>query len=292
MSDSLKRSQREALTRWERQGLALSAKATRETYVPLVRRFLQEEDVTPGRVLRRHVEGHLAAVERLSPASRWKILRAIRSFSRFLVREGKLTSDPTAGLKVKVPETAHLQLSTRQVGKLLGGCKVTARGLRDRALIDLLYGGALRRSEACRVLVGDLDLFRGTVLVRRAKRGKPAEVPLPPRTIASLKRYLEEGRPLLGRAKTAHLLLVRGGKPMAPNYASVLIREAGARVGVEAHAHALRRACATHLVEAGVSLRMVQVLLGHASLRHTALYVGVSRVELRRVVSALERQPG
>jgi len=291
MSESLRRSQREALARWERQGLALRAEATRQTYVPVVRRFLLEEGVTPGRIERRHVEAHLAKIELLSPASRSRVLCALRSFCGFLARQGRLSKSPVAGLRAPVPEPSHLQLSPRQVGELLRSCEESPTGLRDRALIELLYGGALRRSEACRVLVGDLDLFRGTVLVRRAKRGKPAEVPLPPRALESLKRYLKQGRPLLGKAKTAHLLVVQRGKAMRPSYASTLVKAIGKRVGIEVHAHALRRACATHLVEAGVSLPMVQVLLGHTSLSHTERYVGVSRAALHSAVSALER-PG
>jgi len=301
----LTRRQRETLREFERQVLALRSPATAATYRPVVRAFLAELERPPSRIRREDVAAFLALYRELAPASQARALTALRSFCRFLAEAGQLASDPTVGLSVRVPRQEKRVLATGQVARLLRASLDVPPdswrrpiALRDRALLELLYGLALRRSEACAARVGDLDLTRGELLVRRAKRGQPARLPLPPSALEALKRYLREARPGMVRGAPGDpgdpgtLFLNHRGGRLTEGYASKLVATLGRRAGVSVYPHALRRACASHLLEAGVNLRVVQLLLGHTELETTARYLGLGQGELRRVVEkALDITP-
>jgi site-specific recombinase XerD len=172
---------------------------------------------------------------------------------------------------------------------------VEAVALRDRALIELLYAVGLRASEAEAARVVDLDLAQGTLLCRRAKRGRSRVLPLPPACLPALARYLERGRPRLVRAEVedqGHLFLSRRGRPLAYRGAVYgVVRRLARRAGVRAHPHAVRRATATHLARQGVNLGAIQALLGHVNVATTSIYLGVDPAELRAAVETLEVSP-
>lgn len=166
--------------------------------------------------------------------------------------------------------------------------------LRDRALVELAYGLGIRASELCSALLVDLDQQDGVLLVRRAKRGQPKALPLPPAALPHLRAYLREARPALvrhgpGGRDRGHLLLTAIGTPLTPKCVRDIVRRLAARAGLRAHPHAFRRAFATHLARNGASLLAVQEALGHVRLDTTAIYVDVERDDLRRAIAILER---
>jgi site-specific recombinase XerD len=166
-----------------------------------------------------------------------------------------------------------------------------ALALRDRALLELLYGAGLRARETREARVLDLRLQEGLLLVRRAKRGEPASLPLPRRSLEALGRYLEEGRPRLvkrdGRDQGV-LLVTKQGTPLSRSLVDRTVRLIARRVGMRSTPHAFRRSVATQLLSSGVSVTAIQELLGHRKLETTARYLAVSREELRRAVERLE----
>jgi integrase/recombinase XerD len=170
-------------------------------------------------------------------------------------------------------------LSPAEVVRLIeaaGG--VTPRALRDRALIELLYGAGLRVSEAVGLDRGRVDL--GERLVRPVgKGGKERLVPLGREAVEALRRYLSRGRPYLDRRHRPELFLNAQGGPLTRAGAFLILRKLAGTAGLEPeriHPHLLRHSFATHLLEGGADLRSVQEMLGHADLATTELYTHVS----------------
>lgn len=256
------------------------------------------------RVTRADLEAYLAARAcQVRATSLARELGVLRSFFACLVGEGLLPADPTQGVETRAGDARPpLLLSRAAVGELLqaalvdsGGRRAPAvrraRALRDRALLELLYGLGLRAAEAAAARVLDLDLADASLLVRRAKRGQPRRLPLSPAALRALERYLREARaPLLGAAlDPGHLLLTERGTALTGNGVLGIVKLVARRARVRAHPHALRRALATHLVQDGVSLACVRELLGHVRLDTTQRYVVVERDDLRRAVEHLDR---
>jgi site-specific recombinase XerD len=258
-------------------------------------------------VRREHVDRLLADRAREVAASTLaRELGTLRACFGVLVDEGHLDRDPTAGLVVaRGHPRPPLLVAHGDVARLLA-VAADARGraprhapavrqalaLRDRACLELLYGLGLRAAEVHAARTVDLVLAPGqdALLVRRAKRGEPRQLPLPPSSAEHLARYLHEGRPHLARGERdeGRLLLTVRGTPVRPEEVLRIVSKLARRAQVRAHPHALRRALATHLVLAGASLVAVQELLGHVNLTTTQRYVVVERHELRRAVDALE----
>jgi len=267
-----------------------------------VRRFLTRLEVPLRRLRRQHVVAALAAMQRaeLAGATQARALGVLRAFSLVLVEAGVLAADPTEGLTVDASEPApHVVPTVDAVARLLAASDVRpcsgaspALALRDRALLELLYGLGLRNSEARAARVDDLNLADGSLVVRAAKRGHARTLPLPRAALPHLRRYVEEARPLLvaGRVDTGHLIVSKTGRPLRHgSEVGEVVAKAARRAGVRCHPHALRRGVATHLVIAGANIRAVQILLGHQSLGVTQRYVDVRRDDLASVVERLGR---
>jgi integrase/recombinase XerD len=228
----------------------------------------------------------------LSAASAARTLVAVRGFHRFVVREGLTTTDPAATVKPpQPPKRLPKAISVTQVEALLeaAGSGESAAGLRDRALLELLYGTGARISEAVGLDVDDIDLVDQTVLLR-GKGGKERIVPLGRFARAAVQAYLVRGRPDLvaaGRGTAAVFLNLRGGRLSRQSAWSVL-REAAGRAGltVAVSPHTLRHSFATHLLDGGADVRVVQELLGHASVATTQIYTLVTVDRLREVFAA------
>jgi site-specific recombinase XerD len=270
-----------------------------------VRRFLAHVRRPPRRLRRQDVASYLADLQRaeVAPATQARVLAVLRRFAHALFEAGALARDPTERLVVDKGRPAqHAAPSVAAVARLLAAADQRPRSgaspalaLRDRALLELLYGLGLRSSEARAALVVDLDLAEGSLLVRAAKRGHSRTLPLPRATLPHLRRYLEEGRPRLVRGEdTGHLIVSKTGRPLRhARDVGLVVEKVARRVDLRLHPHALRRALATHLVLAGVNVRAVQVLLRHQSLAVTARYLAVDRAGLHRTVALLERRrPG
>jgi integrase/recombinase XerD len=163
-----------------------------------------------------------------------------------------------------------------------------ALGLRDRAILELLYGTGLRLGELLRLDLTDVDLARGTLLIRQGKGRKDRMVPVAGRAAVALDAYLAEARRELARNfREPSLFLSWRGQRMEEGRIECLLQRyaAAAKVPGRVHPHALRHACATHLLQGGASIRHVQALLGHASLATTVLYTKVAVKDLAQVLT-------
>lgn len=229
-----------------------------------------------------------AAHPPLSAASAARTLVAVRGFHRFALREGMAASDP--GREVRPPAAAKRlpkALTVDEVTSILnatGGAAAEPLGLRDRALLEFLYGTGARISEAVGLDVDDLDLETGVALLR-GKGGKQRLVPVGRHARAALESYLVRVRPgLLVGAQPGVFLNARGGR-LSRQSAWTILRTAAERAGVTAEVspHTLRHSFATHLLDGGADVRVVQELLGHASVTTTQVYTKVTVEHLREV---------
>lgn len=216
-----------------------------------------------------------------------RTLSAVRSFHRFLLREGVTDRDPAVGVpQPRLPRSLPRPLPVEDVRRLLEAPdEGSPAGLRDRAILELLYGSGLRISELTGLDVDDLDLEEGSVRVL-GKGGKEREVPLGSFGRDALGAYLTRGRPALASVATrgAVFLNARGGRLSRQSCARLLSRYVRL-AGIERRVtlHTLRHSFATHLLEGGADVRVVQELLGHASVATTQIYTLVTARHLREV---------
>jgi tyrosine recombinase XerD len=224
----------------------------------------------------------------LSAGSAARAVVAVRGLHRFALREGLAADDPAGGVKPPTPpRRLPKAISVEEVERLLGaaGPEDTARGLRDRALLELLYGSGVRISEAVGLDLDDLDLADGSLRVT-GKGGKVRVVPVGGYARRALEAYLVRARPELarsGRGVPALFLNARGGR-LSRQGAWMVLTAAAERAGLsEVSPHTLRHSFATHLLDGGADVRVVQELLGHASVTTTQVYTLVTVQVLREV---------
>lgn len=225
----------------------------------------------------------------LSAGSAGRAVVAVRGFHRFAVRDGLSSADPAAAVRPPAPaKRLPKALPVADIERILdaAGASGTALALRDRALLELLYGCGARISEAVGLDVDDVDLESASVLLR-GKGSKERVVPFGSLAGAALSAYLVRARPVLsavGGARGALFLNARGGRLSRQSAWTVLAR-AAERAGVTAEVspHTLRHSFATHLIEGGADVRVVQELLGHASVTTTQVYTLVTVDSLREV---------
>lgn len=209
----------------------------------------------------------------------------LRSFFRFLEREGLIATNPA--LTVILPKREHRLpqfLQRDEVSPLLAAPEDTPLGLRDRAILELLYASGLRVSEVVGLALRDVNLEMGEVWVwgkgskeRIALMGEPA--------IAALKDYLERGRPKLSSQKgEMALFLNQAGNRLSQRWVQLMVAQyaQAAGLGKRLHPHMMRHTFATHLLDGGADLRSVQELLGHASLASTQIYTHVAKGQLQQ----------
>jgi integrase/recombinase XerD len=216
----------------------------------------------------------------LAPATISRRVSAARAFYAHEVLLGIRTDNPAAELesprrRPKLPRT----LSPRETERLIeAAAGPTPRALRDSALVELLYGGGLRVSEAVGLERAAVDLDER--LVRCVGKGnKERIVPIGRSAAEALRRYLSRGRPYLDRRLRPELFLNARGGPLTRAGAFLIIRRLAEKAGLEperVHPHLLRHSFATHLLEGGADLRSVQEMLGHADLATTQIYTHVS----------------
>jgi integrase/recombinase XerD len=213
-----------------------------------------------------------------------RALAAVRAFHRFCVAEGEAEGDPASGVVgPTLPRRLPRPLTLDEVERLLEAPPIdTPAGLRDRAFLELLYGAGLRVSELVGLDVDEVDLDAAVVRAL-GKGGKEREVPLGRYAARSLRTYLRRGRPALASSSSRSALFLnqRGGRLTRQGVALLLARHAraaGIRRGVSPHS--LRHSFATHLLEGGADVRVVQELLGHASVATTQVYTLVTREHL------------
>jgi len=217
-------------------------------------------------------------------------LSALRHFYKYLLLDRHIAHDPTLNLETPrqwkvLPKAlargeiaALLEPRSNTPTKLAG-----AIALRDRAMLETFYGGALRVSEIVGVKLEDLKLDLGYVLVR-GKGDKERIVPLGMPAIQAIREYAAESREALCARKGSPLLFVaRGARRMSRQWVWRMVRSASSRNGRHASPHMLRHSCATHMVEAGADLRTVQTILGHADISTTQVYTHLALDRLKNV---------
>jgi integrase/recombinase XerD len=214
---------------------------------------------------------------------------AVRGFHRFLLREGVVAVDPARSVRPPSPaKRLPKAISVEDVEALLraAGADETPRAVRDRALLELLYGSGARISEAVGLDVDELDVTSGTVRLL-GKGSKERVVPLGSYARDAVAAYLVRARPSLaanGTGSPALFLNARGGR-LSRQSAWTVLRAAAERAGIrkEISPHTLRHSFATHLLDGGADVRVVQELLGHASVTTTQVYTLVTVERLREV---------
>jgi len=218
-------------------------------------------------------------------------LAVLRRFYAWALREHRAQRDPCLTLRAaKQPPRMPKTLSEAQVDALLRAPDPgTARGLRDRAMLETLYATGLRVSELVSVKVLEVSLNEGVVRVVMGKGGKDRLVPLGAEAAHWIERYLREARPELAGARVSDaLFLTARAQPMSRQAFWQLIKKYAIVAGVRAplSPHVLRHAFATHLLNHGADLRVVQMLLGHADISTTQIYTHVARERLKALHAA------
>jgi integrase/recombinase XerC len=277
--------------RLERRLSAHTVAAYRRDLTHLAR-FLHRSGTTfvaaDRQTLRRFLaQQHTLGYARASIARR---VAAIRSFYRWCVAEGHVEADPSSLLgRPKVVNRLPTVLRATEADRLVEAPlePVTddpiegSIALRDRAILELLYGSGLRVSEVAGLTIDRIDLARGRVRVI-GKGSKEREVPMSEPSVAALRTWLREGRPRLAGEGSADLFFNRRRHPIGPRDIRALVEGYSRRLlpGRRVTPHTLRHSFATHLLEGGADIRAVQELLGHASVATTQRYTHVSRARL------------
>lgn len=228
----------------------------------------------------------------LSPRTQAQRLVPVRSFFRWLARENFILSNPASELElpraqrrlpaaVLTAEEAEAVLAVPDVGDPFG--------LRDRAILEVLYATAMRRTELTRLGVWDVDWARATVMIQLGKGGKDRIVPLGERAKAWLEAYRDQVRPQLVAGRDPGVLfLSRDGRALKPTRLSERVRAYVERAGIAkaGSCHLLRHTAATLMLEGGADIRFIQALLGHESLETTQIYTRVSIGKLSEIHAA------
>jgi len=236
------------------------------------------------------ISRHLDALYRsgLDSRSVARHLTTLRNYAVFLVREGRLASDPTAALSLpRQWKNLPKFLNHNEIEQLLAAPDASLpRGARDRAMLELLYASGLRVSELCELQLSDFNEGFGVVRVL-GKGNKQRLVPVGRSAVAALTAYLRTARPALLNARASKYLFVTArGTRMTRQGFWKLLRTYGTKAGIfrRLTPHVLRHSFATHLLEGGADLRSVQTMLGHADISTTQIYTHVMRSRLRQVL--------
>lgn len=255
--------------------------------------FLRAQGTSPLDAGRDELRAYVDALgaRKLSPGSIATHVAMLHAFYGCLVRRGLVAAVPVIERpRLRKNPPTHV-LSPRQVMRILVQPDTrTARGIRDRVVLELLYSSALRVGELCELDVADVDFAGGFLHVRRGKGGKPRVVPAGAVALAWLRRYLDEVRPLHARPSSGDALVLSvWGRRFGPYSVDCLVREVAksARVPFRVSPHSFRHAAATHLLRGDghdqrASMLVVRDILGHASTEHTSLYTRVEITDLER----------
>lgn len=221
------------------------------------------------------------------PRSISRLIASLRRLYRFALRENKMSIDPSLQIESpKLPRSLPKSLSEEDVEALLNAPNIDDRiGLRDRAMLELLYASGLRVTELVSLKVTEVSLSEGVVRVT-GKGSKTRLVPMGEEAADRIARYLNEGRPhILERRLSDSLFVTNRGDAMTRQAFWYLIKRYALQAGIHKpmSPHVLRHAFATHLLNHGADLRVVQMLLGHADISTTQIYTHVARERLKQL---------
>lgn len=230
--------------------------------------------------------------EALSLGAQLAFLKPIKPWFKWLTRNRYLLMNPASELILpkKPMGLPRAILTISEVEQVLNQCEVgTPLGVRNRAMFEVLYSSGIRRMEAVQLKVWDVDLERGTLMVRHGKGNKDRLLPLGDRACAWLRRYIDDVRPLLETgADDDVLFLYELGGAILPDRLSDLVKRHMHNAGLTyvGSCHLFRHACATHMLEGGADIRFIQEMLGHARLDTTEIYTRVSIAKLKAIHTA------
>ncbi len=221
------------------------------------------------------------------PRSISRLIASLRRFYRFALRENKIGADPTLQIESpKLPRSLPKSLSEEDVEALLGAPDLNqSLGLRDRAMLEILYASGLRVSELVGLKVTEVSLNEGVIRVT-GKGSKTRLVPMGEEAVEWISRYLKESRPaILQKRLSDSLFVTQRGEAMTRQAFWYLIKRYAVIAGINKSLspHVLRHAFATHLLNHGADLRVVQMLLGHADISTTQIYTHVARERLKQL---------
>jgi len=227
----------------------------------------------------------------LSLGSQHACLTPLKTFFKWLAKANHILSNPASELELpKQPK--HLPralLSVEDTEAILRAAEPsTTSGLRDRAMLEVLYSTGLRRTELANLRRYDVDLSRLIVFVREGKGRQDRVVPLGERAALWLDKYMVESRPQLAGNDTEALFVSDYGEPIRPDFLATRVRRAMEDAGIDkpGSCHLFRHACATHMLDNGADIRFIQAMLGHAALSSTERYTHVAIGKLQQIHAA------
>jgi len=273
---------------WLEDGLAPRSLESYRRDLTQLFTWLEQKGIAPEQAQRSDIElflAHRTFDESIAARSLARQLTAIKRYQRWLLREGRRADDPTLTVDApRLPKPLPKTLSEGEVEALINAPDVnTSHGLRDRAMLEALYAAGFRVSELVGLPLAAVSLSDGVVRIM-GKGSKERLVPLGEDAQDWIKRYALEARPALlkGRGSEALFVTERGG-PMTRQMFWYLIKRHAKTAGIRSalSPHTLRHAFATHLLNHGADLRVVQMLLGHADIATTQIYTHVAKERLK-----------
>ena len=264
-----------------------------DQYLEFLKRYHQIDD--PNQIQKKHVNGFLKSLERrnLSPKTVARKISAIKSLHHFMLVTEYLPEDVSEDFHTpKIPKKLPDVLSVDEVVKILEvASKPGPLGLRNKALLELIYGSGLRVSELLDIKNSDIHIRERYVIVH-GKGSKDRLVPISDMAILALRRYMTEGRQELLKNNNSYLFVNNlGGKLSRQGFYKILQGLAKeADIDINVSPHTLRHSFATHLLENGIDLRSLQTLLGHEDISTTQIYTHISKTHARDIyIKALPR---
>ena len=268
------------------RGLSIN---TAEAYQKDIQQFLE---ITKGDFSLQGLIGYIHHLYGLglAPSSMRRKLSAARQYLLFLRRKGIVKEDPFEELeRPRGWERLPKFLTLEEVEKLLNAPDTsTPIGIRDRAILELMYASGLRVSEVCNLKVEDLDFNQGLLFVKQSKGKKDRIVPVNSVALNWINRYLR-----VRKHHSPFLFLSTRGRPLTRQRIWQMIKEYAVKAGIDpkkVHPHVIRHSFATHILLRGADLRSVQELLGHASIKTTQVYTEVAQPELERAYRRVQRR--
>lgn len=272
---------------WEERGLSENTLEAYRRDLQAFLRWARQQGSDAEEVDSALIQKYLAARLRrgISAPSIARLLSSLRSFYRRLLRCGKISADPTTQIdSPRLGRPLPGTLSEKDVEALLSAPEIdTALGLRDRAILELLYACGLRISELLQLQLSQLNCSRGVLRVL-GKGGRERQLPVGEEALVWVRRYIAEARPEMLDGRQSEMLFPgRRGGALSRQAFWYRIRKYAVRVGIDPliSPHILRHAFATHLLDHSADLRVVQMLLGHRSVTATQIYTHLSRERLR-----------
>ena len=220
----------------------------------------------------------------IAPGSRSRIISGLKSFFKFLKLENEIEHDPTVLLETpRLGRALPDVLSVEEIDRLIGSIDLSVPdGRRNRAILETIYGSGLRVSELCTLELSRLRLDEGFLIVT-GKGSKERVVPMSDISVKLIREYLAEDRPAPKRGEEDYVFLNRRGSHLTRQMIFIVIKNHASLAGIDktVSPHTLRHSFATHLLEGGANLRVIQQMLGHESIGTTEIYLHVSNTRLR-----------